>query len=133
MAESTRGKARRARSDEADGRPTGEEEADEREDGAEDEPEGQPEGDASEALSAKELADAARGTVADLTGYEPESVTGLEWDGESWLVTVDVLELERIPNTTDVIAAYVVQLDSGGVLLGYKRAGRFVRGQVGGD
>jgi hypothetical protein len=81
-------------------------------------------------LSARDLTIAARETVADLTGYPPEAVTGLQWDGESWLVTVDVCELERIPNTTDLIATYVVQLDDSGGLLGYKRTRRFVRGQA---
>lgn len=84
-------------------------------------------------LSAIELGQAALSTVVDLTGYKPEAVTGLEWDGEFWQVTVDVLELARIPNTTDVIASYVVQLDEGGTLRGYKRTGRFQRSQVGGD
>lgn len=81
-------------------------------------------------LSAKELTDAAMNTIADLTSFKPEGVTALEWDGEAWEVTVDVLELERIPNTTDVLATYVVQLDDQGTLLGYKRQRRFHRGQV---
>ena len=84
-------------------------------------------------LSASELGQAALSTVVDLTGYMPEAVTGLEWDGEFWRVTVDMLEVARIPNTTDVIASYTVQLDEGGTLHGYKRTGRFQRGQVGGD
>jgi Gas vesicle synthesis protein GvpO len=84
-------------------------------------------------LSARELGEAALETVEDLTGYRPEAVTGLEWDGEQWQVTVDVLELERIPNTTDVLATYVVQLDGNGALRGYRRTGRFARGQVAGD
>jgi hypothetical protein len=79
-------------------------------------------------ISARELTLAAKETVKDLTGYAPEAVTGLQWDGETWLVTVDVCELERIPNTTDVIATYIVQLDDSGGLLGYKREGRFLRG-----
>ena len=73
---------------------------------------------------------AARQTVEELTGYRAESVSAFQWDGETWLVSVDVCELERIPNTTDVIATYVVQLDDRGGLLGYKRDRRFQRGQA---
>jgi hypothetical protein len=81
-------------------------------------------------LSAAELSQAALTTVQELTGYQPEAVTGLEWDGDAWLVTVDVLELSRVPNTTDVLASYVVQLDEGGTLRGLRRARRFVRGHA---
>ena len=82
-------------------------------------------------LSAAELSAAALLTVGELTGYEPEAVTGLEWDGEHWQVTVDALELERVPNTTDVIGEYVVQLDEKGTLRGYRRTRRFQRGHAG--
>jgi hypothetical protein len=81
-------------------------------------------------LSAAELGRAALTTVRELTGYEPEAVTGLEWDGELWQVTVDALELSRIPNTTDLLGSYVVQLDESGTLRGYHRARRFQRGQA---
>lgn len=84
-------------------------------------------------LSAQELGQAALTTVEELTGYEPEAVTGLEWDGDLWQVTVDVLELERVPNTTDVIGQYVVELDEEGTLRGYKRTGRFTRSQTNED
>jgi hypothetical protein len=81
-------------------------------------------------LSAGELSEAAMRTVQELTGYQPEAVTALEWDGEFWDVTVDALELARVPNTTDVLGSYVVRLDEGGTLRGLKRAGRYVRGQA---
>jgi hypothetical protein len=84
-------------------------------------------------LSAAELGRAAMTTVQELTGYEPEAVTALEWDGELWQVTVDVLELARIPNTTDVIGEYVVRLDEGGTLRGYRRERRFHRCQAEGN
>jgi hypothetical protein len=81
-------------------------------------------------LSASELGQAALSTVHELTGYPPESVTALEWDGDLWEVTVDVLELARVPNTTDVIGEYVVKLDEAGTLRGYRRERRYQRGQV---
>jgi hypothetical protein len=81
-------------------------------------------------VSARELALEAKATVKDMTGFEPETVSALQWDGETWLVSVEVSELARIPNTTDVMATYVVQLDDGGGLLGYKRERRYLRGEA---
>jgi hypothetical protein len=78
--------------------------------------------------SAADLTRAAKETIEDLTGFTPESVSGLQWDGETWLVSVEVCELERIPNTTDVLATYVVQLDDRAGLQGYKRSRRYQRG-----
>jgi hypothetical protein len=80
--------------------------------------------------SARDLAAAAVETIQDMTGYEADAVTSLQWDGESWLVTVDVLELKRVPETTDVLASYVVQLNDEGGLLGYRRTRRFHRSQL---
>ena len=84
-------------------------------------------------MSARDLTLAAKETIGDLTGYQPEAVTAFQWDGESWLVSVEVCELERVPNTTDVMATYVVQLDDQGGLLGYKRDRRFERGAAEGE
>ena len=81
-------------------------------------------------LSASELGRAALRTVEELTGYQPEAATALEWDGESWCVTVDVLELARIPSTTDVLGAYEVRLDGDGTLRGYRRVRRYTRGEA---
>lgn len=81
-------------------------------------------------LSAKELTEAATSTIVDLTDQEPETVAGMEWDGEAWRVQVDVVEVARIPNTTDVLATYEVRLDDEGTLLGYARTRRFTRGHV---
>jgi hypothetical protein len=81
-------------------------------------------------LSTQDLAKAALRTVRELTGYQAEAVTGLQWDGEEWQLTVEALELSRIPNTTDVLGEYQVKLDERGTLRGYQRTGRHIRGQV---
>jgi Gas vesicle synthesis protein GvpO len=81
-------------------------------------------------ISPRDLIQSAKETVQEMTGYPPEAVSGLERDDDTWLVTVDVLELERVPSTTDVLATYVVEFDTKGELLGYKRTRRFQRAQV---
>lgn len=75
----------------------------------------------------------AREQLAEVTGRTPEAVLGLEKRDDGWLVTVEVLELARIPNSTDVLAAYEAHLDSDGELLEYTRTQRYHRGRTGGE
>nr|WP_246401575.1 gas vesicle protein GvpO [Jiangella mangrovi] len=66
--------------------------------------------------------------MAMLSGRVAEAVTGLEKDDDGWRVRVEVLELERIPHSTDVLAEYAVDLDGEGDLTSYKRVRRYTRG-----
>lgn len=77
------------------------------------------------------MAGTATDVVRSLTGKSPESVTALERSDDGWRVSVDVLELERIPSTTDVLATYEVTLDDEGELQGYRRVHRYLRGKPG--
>ena len=84
-------------------------------------------------LSAVDLARTARGQLAELTGRPPESVLGLHKDDDGWKVTVELVELRRVPNSTDLLGSYVVTLDDDGDLIGYERVRRYQRGQAGGE
>ena len=67
----------------------------------------------------------------ELFGRPIESVLGVERDEDNgWKVTVQVLELSRIPSTTDVLGSYAVTLDRNGDLVGYRRNRRYHRNQV---
>ncbi|MFL5821904.1 MAG: gas vesicle protein [Solirubrobacteraceae bacterium] len=80
-----------------------------------------------------ELARAAVTTVAQLTGRQPETVLGLRKAEDGWQVVVEVLEMRRVPNSTDLLGCYVVNLDDDGEVMGYERRRRYQRGQTGGD
>lgn len=80
-----------------------------------------------------DLARTAVRTVARFTGRRPESVLGVTRDGDGWRVIVEVVEMSRIPTSTDLLGAYVVSLDDRGDVVGYERRQRYQRGQVGGD
>lgn len=69
----------------------------------------------------------------ELTGQEIEGITAVHRDDDGWVVEIDVLELRRIPATTDVLATYEVEVDENGDLMGYRRRHRFTRGSVSED
>ncbi|MFM6849181.1 MAG: gas vesicle protein [Terrabacter sp.] len=68
--------------------------------------------------------------LADLTGKEFEGIVGIRKVDDEWHVEIEVLEMERIPSTTDVLAVYEVSLDASGELVGYERTARYVRGDA---
>jgi hypothetical protein len=82
-------------------------------------------------LSAREAVESVREEFPALLGRPLESVLGVERaEDEGWLVTVQVVELERIPRSTDVLGAYAVELDQDGELVGYRRRRRYNRSQA---
>ncbi|MBO0681769.1 MAG: gas vesicle protein, partial [Candidatus Dormibacteraeota bacterium] len=46
-------------------------------------------------------------------------------------VTVELLEVSRIPPTADVLGSYEVEVDQRGQLLAYRRVRRYSRSQTG--
>ena len=81
-------------------------------------------------LSGPEAVRQAKAHLAEMTGRECESVSALARTEAGWAVTVEVVELERIPRTTDLLASYVVEIDDAGELAGYERLSRYARGQM---
>jgi len=79
----------------------------------------------------KEIAVRAAEQMQELLGKPVEGVTGLVKDGDEWTVTLEVLEMQRIPNTTDVLGSYEVKLDTDGELTGAERIRRYPRGEAG--
>ncbi len=77
-----------------------------------------------------ELLRQARGQLAELTGMEAESVSSFEQTEEGWSLEVEVLELERVPDTMSLMASYHVELDPEGQLTGYRRVRRYERGRA---
>lgn len=68
--------------------------------------------------------------LVELTGKEFEGIVGIAKSEDGWTIEVEVLEMRRIPTTTDVLAAYEVTLDQSGDLVGYRRLDRYVRGSA---
>ncbi|HEX6788423.1 MAG TPA: gas vesicle protein GvpO [Gaiellaceae bacterium] len=82
------------------------------------------------ARTVRSMTDTAREQLRELQGKDPESVTSLERIGDAWRITFEVLEVERIPSSTDVLATYVVELDDDAQLLSFERIRRYARAQA---
>ncbi|WP_405592445.1 gas vesicle protein [Streptomyces sp. NBC_01092] len=71
----------------------------------------------------------ARTQLAELTGADAEKVTSFEQTEDGWTLEIEVLELERVPDTMSLMASYQVELDPQGQLTGYRRVRRYERGR----
>jgi hypothetical protein len=86
-------------------------------------------------LSLPELVGRAREQVEELFGKPVETVSGFEQadgdgDGRGWTVTLELLELPRIPDTTSLLGTYEATLDGDGNLVGAHRTRRYPRNQT---
>jgi hypothetical protein len=59
-----------------------------------------------------------------------ESVSSFERTHDGWLVTMEVVEVSRIPESTDVLASYELELDEERNLRRYARVRRYNRSQA---
>jgi hypothetical protein len=77
-----------------------------------------------------EAARLAAENVLQLTGRCPENIVSVVREDDGWQVGVEVMELHRIPETTDIMAVYEVILDANGDLVRCERGQRYHRAQV---
>jgi hypothetical protein len=80
-------------------------------------------------LSAAEASREGLRQITELTGKDPEGVSGVTPSQDGWLVTVDVVEDRRIPSSTDILSTYETEIADDGELLSYQRVRRYARGR----
>jgi hypothetical protein len=91
------------------------------------EPREPPRGEGADRL--RRVTETARELLQTLSGADVESVSALDRTDGGWRVTLEAVELRRIPDSTDVLATYEVELDGDGDLVRYERRRRYARSQ----
>jgi Gas vesicle synthesis protein GvpO len=79
---------------------------------------------------AETVVSTARRHLEALLGTDVERASGLERADGGWSVYLEVVEVARIPESTDVLATYEVVLGDDGDLAGVSRVRRYRRSQV---
>lgn len=77
-----------------------------------------------------ELAQRAKEQLQGLTGLKADTVSGITQDEKGWHITVELVEMRRIPDGNDILATYETLLDDQGDLVSYQRVRRYRRDQV---
>ncbi|MFQ5873048.1 MAG: gas vesicle protein GvpO [Dehalococcoidia bacterium] len=81
------------------------------------------------AVKMVDLAEGAKQQLAEVTGFSPVAVVGAIRDEEGWHVSVDVLEMARLPESTDILGTYVLSLDQEGNMVKFEKKRSRLRGE----
>ena len=79
------------------------------------------------APDATDVTSAALRQIAAVTGRRTDTVSAAERTDDGWRLEVELVELERVPSTTNILATYQVDLDDDCALVGYRRLRRYYR------
>jgi outer membrane biosynthesis protein TonB len=72
----------------------------------------------------------AREVLRELHGTDAETVSSVAHTAHGWVVGLEVVELRRIPDSTDILATYEVELDGDGGVLRVERKRRYHRAEA---
>jgi Gas vesicle synthesis protein GvpO len=81
------------------------------------------------AMTASEAAQAALRQISQLTAKQPEGITQVARTEDGWTVGIELVEDQRIPSSSDILATYETTIDADGELLSYRRVRRYARGR----
>jgi Gas vesicle synthesis protein GvpO len=68
-----------------------------------------------------EITERAKSQLATATNLEPLIVSGADKETDGWRLTVEMLELDRIPASQGVVGSYDVRLNDHGDLVTWRR------------
>jgi Gas vesicle synthesis protein GvpO len=79
---------------------------------------------------ARAVADRAREQLEELLERRVEAISSLERTHDGWVAGLEVVELSRIPESTDVLGSYEMELDEDLNLRRYRQVRRYHRGRA---
>jgi predicted TPR repeat methyltransferase len=80
--------------------------------------------------SIQKVVRSAMAQMGDMTGLVGDNVSSLAKADSGWKLVVNMVELKRIPPSTDMLASFDVSVDGDGNVINYQRTRRYLRDQV---
>lgn len=72
-------------------------------------------------MTTKEIIEKAKKELVSLTEFKSPNAIGVKKEGNEWVITIELIEKESIPDGMDILGTYAVRTDQGGCILNYKR------------
>jgi len=68
--------------------------------------------------------------LVELTCFKPDTVSSISKDEQGWHIFVELIEMKRIPDGSDMLATYETLADDEGNLINFSRVRRYLRQQI---
>lgn len=72
-------------------------------------------------MTTKDIIEKAKKELVSLTEFKSPNAIGVKKEGNEWVVTVELIEKESIPDGMDILGTYEVRTDQNGGILDYRR------------
>jgi len=77
-----------------------------------------------------QIAQQVKEQLTELTHIKPDTVSAISKDEKGWHIVIEMVEMKRIPEATDMLATYETLVDEEGNLINYHRTRRYLRQQT---
>jgi len=81
-------------------------------------------------MEIKDIVEIAKGKLAELTEFRSPNAIGIDREGDTWHITVEIVEKPSQAVNLEILGIYDIRLDASGNLLGFERTGMRKRGDI---
>ena len=81
-------------------------------------------------MEIKDIVEIAKGKLAELTEFSSPNAIGIDREGDTWHITVEIIEKPSEAVNLELLGIYDVRIDASGNLLGYEKIRMRKRGDV---
>ncbi len=68
--------------------------------------------------------------LVELTHFKSDTISAISKDEQGWHIFVEMVEMKRIPESSDMLATYETLADDEGNMISFHRVRRYLRQQI---
>jgi len=81
-------------------------------------------------MEIKDIVEIAKKKLVEITEFSSPNIIGADKDGDTWYITIEIVEKPSEAVNLEIVGIYDVRLDASGNLLGFERIAMRKRGDI---